>query len=87
MPLWDNDKHYAVFMIIRMMHRNNNATGILMNFGNIYEQLDNMHMNVPKHSYQYDKSSYAFQCIIQMFIMYSYQICSIYKSSKSVNKY
>ena len=52
-----------------------------------HEQLDNMHTGVPEHSYQYDKYSHEFNCIIRMIIMYSYQICSIYKSSKGVSKH
>ena len=35
-------------------HRSNNATRIFMKFGNVYEQLDNMHISIPEHSYQYD---------------------------------
>ena len=38
-----------------MTHGNNNATRTFMNFGHIYEQLDNMHISVPVHIYQYDK--------------------------------
>ena len=38
-----------------MPHRINKATRIFMKFGNVYEQLDNMHISVPEHSYQDDK--------------------------------
>ena len=69
-----------------MTYRSNSATRIFTNFGYVYEQLDNMHISVPEHSYQYDKYSHEFHCIMQMLIMYNYKICSIYKSSKGVNK-
>ena len=39
-----------------MTYRSNNATRIFTNFGNIYEQLDNMHISVPEYSYQYDNT-------------------------------
>ena len=52
-----------------------------------HKQLDNMHTSVPEHNYQYDKYSHEFSCIMWTIIMSSYQICSIYKSSKGVNKY
>ena len=58
-----------------------------MKFGNVYEQLDNMHRSVPEHSYQYDIAFMSSVHIIQMIIMYSYQTYNIYKSSKGVNKY
>ena len=41
-----------------------------MMFGNIYEQLDNMHISAPEHSYQNDKYSYEFCCNIWAVIMY-----------------
>ena len=71
-PLWDTNKlcnygyvyeYYAVFVIL-MTHRDSSATRIFTKFGNVYEQLDNMHINVPEHSYQNDKYSYEFHCII-----------------------
>ena len=52
-----------------------------------HEQLDNMHISVPEHSYPYGKYSHEFCCIIQTIIMYSYQVCSINKSPKGFNKY
>ena len=50
-----------------MTYRSSSATGIFLNMEHLYlqnimwtwecyehEQLDNMHMSVPEHSYQYD---------------------------------
>ena len=33
-----------------------NATRIFTKFGNVYGQLDNMHISVPEHSYQNDNT-------------------------------
>ena len=62
-----------------MMHRNSMATRISMKFGNVYEQLDNMHTSVPEHSYLYDKAFMSF------IVTYKQLSCIIIKSAVSIS--
>ena len=97
MPLWDTNKlykygyiykHYAVLWSwILKMHRDNNATGIFMKFGNVYEQLNDMHITVPGHCYQNDKYSYEIHCNIWGIIMYKLTSLQYLSHLKCVNKY
>ena len=75
----------TVWSWILMTYRSSNVTGIFLKTGNLYEhnQLNYVHMSVPKHSYQNDN---AFMSLV---VLYKWLTCIVIQSavSKGVNKY